>query len=187
MTKTIIALHDEARAASRSVCDLVEHGFLRDDISLVTPALARIERRNLFFVPSSALGGNPDLAEKEVVEEIRATLSGLDTIKVPGIGPVFAAGPLAAELSIYSSSNFGRTAHGRQRGLMGALMKLSVPEERAHYYAEGIRRGGTLVMVRTPDYRARDAVEIINRYEPVDINRRAREWRLSGWTGFKSA
>lgn len=186
MTKTIIALHDDPQAASRSVRDLVEHGFIREDISLVTPAAARAERRELSSIPFGIPGSAVDRAEKDVVEEIRATLSGLDAIKAPGVGAVFAAGPLAAQLSIHSSPNFSSAAHGLGHGLMGALMKLGVPEERAHYYAEGIRRGGTLVMVKTLDYRAREAVDLINRYKPVDINRRAREWRLSGWTGFKA-
>jgi hypothetical protein len=69
---------------------------------------------------------------------------------------------------------------------MGALMSLGVPEQRAHYYAEGVRQGGTLLMVKIPDYRATEAIAIINRYKPVDLNKRAREWRQAGWTGFNA-
>jgi hypothetical protein len=132
--------------------------------------------------------GNPQFNESRPapVEEIRALLSDLESIKVPVVGQVHAAGPLAVELSIHSSTAFGSTTNGAKSGMMGALMKLGVSEERAHYYAEGVRRGGSLVMVKTPDYRARDAVEIINRHKPVDLNRRAREWRQGGWTGFKA-
>jgi hypothetical protein len=61
---------------------------------------------------------------------------------------------------------------------------MGIPEATAGYYAEGIRRGGTLVTVRTSDERASQAVELLNRHNPVDINRRVSDWRGTGWTGF---
>ena len=35
-------------------------------------------------------------------------------------------------------------------GLLGALTGMGIPEEEAHVYAEGVRRGGTLVTVTRP-------------------------------------
>jgi hypothetical protein len=42
------------------------------------------------------------------------------------------------------------------------------PERDAHFYAEGVRRGGTLVTARVDDARASAAREILLRYKAVD-------------------
>jgi len=41
-----------------------------------------------------------------------------------------------------------------------------------------------LVSVTAPDEFADHAVEIMKRYNPVEINKRAAQWRNEGWTGF---
>jgi uncharacterized protein (TIGR02271 family) len=62
-------------------------------------------------------------------------------------------------------------------GLVGALVEMGVPEDQASRYAEGIRRGGTLVTVRTDDANSGRAVDIMNRYNPIDINRQTEAWQ----------
>lgn len=69
-------------------------------------------------------------------------------------------------------------------GLIGALTDIGVPEEQAGLYAEGVRRGGTLVTVSAADDQADRVVEILERHNPVDIDRRAAYWRESGWSGY---
>jgi hypothetical protein len=71
-------------------------------------------------------------------------------------------------------------------GLIGALVDMGVPEETAQYYAEGVRRGGHLVTIRTADHMTDRAVDILNRHNPTDVNERASQWRQEGWTGFDS-
>jgi len=48
-------------------------------------------------------------------------------------------------------------------------------------YKEAARRGGTLLRVQTTDERADMAADIMNRFNPVDVDRRADEWRKEGW------
>jgi hypothetical protein len=50
----------------------------------------------------------------------------------------------------------------------GALTGAGVPELDAHFYAEGVRRGGTLVTARVDDDRALTTWEILQRYKSVD-------------------
>ena len=66
-------------------------------------------------------------------------------VLLPGLGLVV-AGPIAAAL-------VGAGAGGATGGLVGALIGWGIPEERAKYYEEGIRDGGTVVGVhpRTPE------------------------------------
>jgi stress response protein YsnF len=63
------------------------------------------------------------------------------------------------------------------------LEDLGVPTDEAISYAEGIRRGGALVVVESSDDWADRGLEIMNRLQPVDINERAMQWRKEGWTG----
>ena len=47
-----------------------------------------------------------------------------------------------------------------------------------------MRRGGALVTVRADDARAERAADIMREHDAVDIERRAEQWRESGWTGW---
>ena len=67
-------------------------------------------------------------------------------------------------------------------GLIGGLTEAGVPEHHAEYYAEGVRRGGVLVTVRTTDALAERAADILDIAGATDVDERAAEWRSSGWT-----
>jgi stress response protein YsnF len=60
-------------------------------------------------------------------------------------------------------------------------------DEDYHYYREGARRGGVLVTVNASGNRADQAVTIMRRHGVVDIDRRAQEWKRSGWTGYQAS
>lgn len=53
--------------------------------------------------------------------------------------------------------------------------------EEHHYFAEGVRRGSTLVSVEVPPSQADAVREILERHNPVDLDVQADEWRRSGW------
>jgi len=56
-----------------------------------------------------------------------------------------------------------------------------VPEHEGAYYAEGVRRGGTLVSVKADDRLADRVIDVMADHGAVDIDQRATEWRQSGW------
>jgi uncharacterized protein (TIGR02271 family) len=68
--------------------------------------------------------------------------------------------------------------------LIDTLTDLGVPYDDAHSYAEGVRRGGALVVVESSDDRAERGMEILRRLHPVDIHERTARWRQEGWTGY---
>jgi hypothetical protein len=59
-----------------------------------------------------------------------------------------------------------------------------VPEHDAQFYAEGVRRGGTLVTARVEDTRASAAREILQRFKSVNPAIRGAAYRQGGWTAF---
>jgi uncharacterized protein (TIGR02271 family) len=68
--------------------------------------------------------------------------------------------------------------------LIDTLADLGVPYDEAHSYAEGVRRGGALVVVESSDERAERGMEILRRLHPVNIHERTAQWRQEGWTGY---
>ena len=58
-------------------------------------------------------------------------------------------------------------------GLASALTGAGIPEEDAALYADGVQRGGSLIVVQAiPDADARPVAEILDRHNVVDITRR---------------
>jgi stress response protein YsnF len=72
------------------------------------------------------------------------------------------------------------------RGFWAELKDLFVPDEDRHTYAEGMRRGGCLLTARVPEGMVDEALEVLERSEPVDIDERSQSWRQSGWSGYSS-
>ena len=69
-------------------------------------------------------------------------------------------------------------------GLLGSLIGAGVEESEAHVYAEGVRRGGTLVTVRADEGQRATVETVLARYAGVDANARGAEYRAGGWSGF---
>jgi len=179
MSKTVIGLLDNLGEAQDVVQDLVASGIERDDIGFMAnekqAAPTRTETtREGADVASGALAGAGTGA---AIGGVAGLALALAPLAIPGIGPIVAAGPIAAALT---GAGIGAVAGG----LIGGLTRLGVPEEDAHYYAEGVRRGGILVTVAADDEReAERAAEILRRHGAVDIDQRGTEWKKQGWQG----
>jgi hypothetical protein len=78
----------------------------------------------------------------------------------------------------------GAVVGGAAGGLVGSLTRAGVPDREAQLYAEGVRRGGTLVTARVDDARASTAREILQPYKSVDPGVRGVAYRESGWNCF---
>jgi uncharacterized protein (TIGR02271 family) len=184
MSKTVIGLMDNIGEAQSVVKDLVASGIDRDDIGFMAnekhsvPESAHLNEsegsRDGSRAASGALAGAGTGAALGGIAGLALSLAPL---AIPGIGPILAAGPIAAALT---GAGIGAVAGG----LIGGLTNLGVPEEEAHYYAEGVRRGGILVTVAAEtDRQAEDAAQIMRSHGAVDIDERATEWKKQGWKG----
>lgn len=175
--KTVVALFDNFADAQAAVQELVDDAFDRSRISLVAGdregAYAAGLKQPVNKGDATATGA----ATGAVLGGIGGILVGLGALAIPGIGPVIAAGPLIAGLV---GAGVGATVGG----LVGVLVDAGLPEEHAGYYAEGVRRGGTLVSVESADSEVNRVIDILDHHDPVDINERVSTWRQSGWTGF---
>ncbi|HVL71047.1 MAG TPA: YsnF/AvaK domain-containing protein [Beijerinckiaceae bacterium] len=55
----------------------------------------------------------------------------------------------------------------------------------AHAYAEGVRRGGALVMLRCDGAEAERARKILEGADPADLDERMSSWKSEGWAGYQ--
>ena len=186
MTVTISRLYDDAQAAHRAVMDLEAAGIPSRDISMVasnadnwydgSSKRSRKVDRDADGTDDRAEGAGAGAGIGAALGGAAGLLAGLGIMAIPGLGPVVAAGWLAATAA-------GAVAGGATGGIIGALTQSGVSKTDAEVYAEGVRRGGTLVSARVPDgERAR--CEAILDQAAINIREREQTWRESGWTGF---
>jgi hypothetical protein len=186
--KTVVGLFDSLGEAESATRDLITAGYSRDDIGLLasdaTGEWSRYKASSLEgTTPMSTLeGAAPTSQEKgsgvgtgTVVGGLGGLLVGLTELAIPGIGWLAAAGTVATTL-------LGAGMGAAAGGLFTEVEKLGVPKDKAGYFAEAVRRGGTLVLVRLAEARVDDAMAIMERHHAVDIEERAEKWRAGGWT-----
>ncbi len=180
MAKTIVGLFDDASEARSVVQELTEIGVARDQISLMKSRGAEGDSSDRAGSTEANTAGDDTMAGVgigAVAGGIGGLIVGLVALPIPGLGPVIAAGPLAAALT-------GAGIGAVTGGVIGALTHVGVPEDHAQHYAEGVRRGGTLVTVNSPDPLASRVGAIMHAHHAVDVGDRAAQWRQDGWKGF---
>ena len=181
--KVINGLFDHYNDAERAVHALEAAGILHEDISIIAHNADNRHALLLEELKSSrtAKGAEAGATVGTVVGGGGALLAGLGMFVIPGIGPVVAAGWLAATAV---GAVAGAVVGAATGGIIGALTKAGVSEEHAHVFAEGIRRGGTLVSVRMDESLAGKAEGIMHDCNVVDIEVRGAAYRADGWKGF---
>lgn len=176
MSHTISALYDTYSDAKAAVRELEASGIKDSDISVVS------NKENSSYEEEVAKDAGTGAGIGAAIGGTGGLLAGLGLLAIPGIGPVVAAGWLVAAAA---GAAAGAAVGGITGGLVGALTEEGVPEEEAHFYAEGVRRGGTLVTVRVKsDDNTSQVRSILHRHKFVDQTQRMRMYQDSGWTSF---
>jgi uncharacterized membrane protein len=155
MMITLSRLYPDGSTARAVVDELKAAGLPEDDIGIIAPSRdksLRMENADL-EVGDDMVDRDRDGADDHGQAVNRAVgagaalggaaglLAGLGAFVLPGIGAVVAAGWLASALG-------GAVVGGVAGGMVGALVESGVSENDAAQYAEGVKRGGTLVTIR---------------------------------------
>ena len=182
---TITALYDRKEDAQSALRKLQNMDISRDDISLIaSDAAGEYSRYHGQDFPTETENGSAaGAAEGAAVGGLGGLVVGLAALAIPGIGPVLAAGPIASALV---AGGIGAGVGAATGGLFGALTDLGVNEERAGQYAEGVRRGGTLLTAHVPDNMSSRVMDVLNRHNAVDVEERVSHWRDEGWQEYDS-
>jgi hypothetical protein len=183
---TITRLYDDYETAARVYNDLQDAGISKSDLSIVASNAegwydenarepGRIDR-DADGVDDRTEGAAAGAGIGGTIGGVAGLLAGLGLMAIPGLGPVVAAGWLASTAAVAA-------AGGVTGGIIGALTQAGVDEDDAHAYAEGVRRGGTLVTARVPEAE-RMRYEVVMDRGAVKIRDRAAMWEKSGWDRF---
>lgn len=141
MKRTVTAIYRTHNAANRTLERLMAAGFPRDAISLVMSKSTRAR-----FYPSG-----PETGEGVTWGAgLGAVIGGLVGIAAAPTFGLFVAGPIA-----------GMLAGAAGGGLLGALIELGVPEERARVYQSHIGEGGIVVAVEVANRKEAEKAEAI--------------------------
>ena len=184
MTVTISRLYDNHNDAQRAVLRLESAGVPRSDISMVannSDSWFNTDKvdRDRDGVDDRAEGAGKGAGIGAGVGGTAGLLAGLGLLAIPGLGPVVAAGWLAA-------TAVGAAAEAAAGGIVGALTEAGVSAEDAHSYAEGVRRGGTLVSARVADAE-RSRLDMVLNESAINLRDRSAAWRKAGWKSFDPA
>ncbi|WP_324667680.1 hypothetical protein [Geochorda subterranea] len=147
---TVIGVFDTRDRCEQAVRSLRQRGFRENEISV----LARGQQRR------GAAGGRDDAEAGVDVGEgvtwggtlggLAGLLAGIGALTIPGVGPVVAAGPLAATL--------GGAVTG---GVAGGLLDLGIPEDRGRAIEEDLKAGKMLAVVQTGSDRLEEASQVL--------------------------
>jgi hypothetical protein len=170
VTRTATALFHSYASAADAVSRLEAAGIPHDNISIVS----NDESNTGKYGNHPGTGAGASLGT--VVGGGAGLLAGLGMLAIPGLGPVVAAGWLASTL-------VGAGVGAAAGGLVGALTDAGVDHSDADAYAEGVRRGGTLVTVRADESQIARATQILDVDGAVDLDERRTAWGQEGWTG----
>jgi uncharacterized protein (TIGR02271 family) len=175
MAKTVVGLFDNFNDAQNALRQLEDTKFDKDDISLIANN-AENQYGNQWGTNTASGVGSTDQAATGVSGNVDGLVSNMQTCSIPGIGEAITAGPLAKKLG----DNEGVAKYN----LTSILIDLNVPENDANYYVESVRRGGTLLEMKTSDDRAQQAADIMDANGAINAHHRFEQYQTSGFSRF---
>ena len=180
MTVTISRLYDSYADAQRAVTSLEAAGVPHSDLSIIA------NNSDNWYGADKRVDRDRDGVDDRA--EGAATGAGV------GAGLGGAAGLLAG-LGLLRSRAWARSSRPdgshllrsvrqpvpQRAGVVGALTQAGVSDEEAPLYAEGVRRGGTLVSARRIPDADRARFEAILNQSAVNLRDRSAAWQKAGW------
>lgn len=142
---------------------------LYDDYSAASQAVSDLEAAGLPSSDISILASNADNWYKSGPTRVDHDHDGSDD-RAEGAG---------------AGAGIGAVVGGAAGGIIGALTQAGISKDEAHVFAEGVRRGGTLVTARVPDGQ-RTRYETIFDRSATNIQEGGEAYRREGLTAFDS-
>lgn len=144
-TKSVIGVFKSRGSAEKAAEQLRQQGFTTEEINLVSKKQEGKEKNEYYNddITDGALTGG-------TIGGIGGLLLGAGAMAIPGIGPVIAAGPIAAAIS-------GVVAGG----IAGGLIDWGIPAEASHRYEESVAQGNTLAVIRADAAKVNAAAQVL--------------------------
>ncbi|MNO81544.1 Heat induced stress protein YflT [compost metagenome] len=164
MNKRIVGVFAADYEASRAIEELKRQGCRTEDISIIArnkESVDTLTDESGTQVPEGIATG---AATGGLLGGLTGLLMGIGALAIPGIGPIIAAGPLAATLA-------GAAIGAGSGGLVGGLIGLGIPEEEAKLYDNYVDEGHILVMVDVEGEQKEEEVKrIFEKYNSLNAD-----------------
>lgn len=135
-----------------AINELRDQGYSDNEISVIAKDKKEVKHIHEETGSKAPEGAATGMATGGILGGLGGLLLGAGALAIPGIGPIVAAGPIAAALG-------GAAVGAGTGGIVGALVGLGFPEEEAKEYEESVEEGDILVLVDADD---------INRHRQVN-------------------
>lgn len=147
--KQIIGVFHSEHEAIQAIESLKTRGYSTDEISIIARDNEEVSNVSEATGTKAPEGLATGATAGGVLGGLAGLLAGAGALAIPGIGPILAAGPIAAALT-------GAAVGAGAGGLVGGLIGLGIPEEEANRYSDYVKEGRILVLVESDETRRND-------------------------------
>ncbi|HUC93655.1 MAG TPA: general stress protein [Paenibacillus sp.] len=150
--RKIVGVFDREDDAINAIEGLKRQGYRTEEISVIAK-----DKDELSYVADETGTKAPEglaagATAGGMLGGITGLLAGVGALAIPGIGPIIAAGPIAATLT-------GAAVGAGAGGLVGGLIGMGIPEDEAERYRGFVEEGRILVLVNADAEREHHAYE----------------------------
>lgn len=150
----IIGVFNSQSNAEKAIKSMRDKGFKDNEISIVSKKGTKQADSNGDM--STAATG---ITTGGVLGGIAGLMASAGALAIPGVGPIIAAGPIAALLT-------GAVGGG----IVGGLVDMGIPEDESRRYEEDVKQGGILVVADADQKMVDEAASIMRDNGAYDVN-----------------
>lgn len=150
--KAVIGVFSDRDSAEKAVKQLRSQGFNTEEINIISKGQNNSDSKTYEDdITDGALTGG-------TLGGIGGLLVGAGALAIPGIGPIIAAGPIAAALS-------GAVAGS----IAGGLIDWGIPAETSQKYEQSVAQGNILAVIRSDAAKVQQAAQILRQNGASDV------------------
>ncbi len=143
-SQAVIGVFENKRQAEQAIQSLRQQGFGTEEISIVAK---KGDKGGSGYVEDDITDG---ALTGGTLGGIGGLILGAGALAIPGVGPIIAAGPIAAAL--------GGAVAG---GVAGGLIDWGIPADVSERYEQEVAQGGVLAVVSTTGQKVNQAAQIL--------------------------
>lgn len=163
MAKLVISTFDTRARAEEAVRGLREKGFNQEISIMAKDEVVREGGRGRQQGRQDMELGGDSITDGATTGGTLGALAGLavgvGALAIPGLGPLFAAGPIAGLL--------GGAASG---GIAGSLIDWGIPEQQGRQIEQDIRSGKIMVAVQSAPEKIDEAASVLRKFGANSVN-----------------
>ncbi|SDD48669.1 Heat induced stress protein YflT [Paenibacillus sp. UNCCL117] len=164
MSKQIVGVFNNEEEAIRVIEQLKSEGYRSEDISVIGKNRGDLDTISSDTGTNVETGAMTGAATGGMVGGVTGLLAGIGALAIPAIGPILAAGPIAATLA-------GAAVGAGAGGIVGGLIGLGIPEDEARTYDDYVQQGKILVLVESNAERDSRAIETFRTHRSLNESR----------------